>query len=214
MKIDKEEVPIERRKVNLNDKINFWTVIGIPFYLDSRRIAQYVLAKCICGTERETRIAHLLDGSTKSCGCKRNELQIITKGLCKTLAKDGTKTCNECQNKKDISEFSKQSNNIDKLSHQCKSCERERRLKQKFGIGHDYYEELLKSQDGLCPICSKQLVFIGNKVYNDIDHDHTTGKVRGVLCHNCNLMLGLAKDNTQTLLNAIHYLEKHRQDDE
>ena len=40
-----------------------------------------------------------------------------------------------------------------------------------------------------------------------IDHCHNTGKVRGILCHNCNVSLGLIKDNTQILLNMISYLK-------
>jgi hypothetical protein len=41
-----------------------------------------------------------------------------------------------------------------------------------------------------------------------IDHDHITNEVRGLLCRDCNVMLGLVKDNTETLKNAIQYLQK------
>ena len=43
---------------------------------------------------------------------------------------------------------------------------------------------------------------------SDIDHSHETGKVRGLLCHNCNMLLGHSKDNINTLENAIMYLNK------
>ncbi len=42
-----------------------------------------------------------------------------------------------------------------------------------------------------------------------IDHDHATGKVRGLLCHNCNVAIGLMKDNTDLLKKAAEYLETH-----
>lgn len=41
-----------------------------------------------------------------------------------------------------------------------------------------------------------------------VDHDHTTGKVRGLLCHNCNRALGLLQDNKSYLQSAINYLKK------
>ena len=47
-----------------------------------------------------------------------------------------------------------------------------------------------------------------NNLY--VDHDHNTGKVRGLLCSNCNRMLGLVGDNISTLSNAVKYLQKHQ----
>ena len=47
-----------------------------------------------------------------------------------------------------------------------------------------------------------------------IDHDHTTKKVRGLLCLWCNTVIGFAKDNIETLKNAITYLKKHKQSEE
>lgn len=76
-------------------------------------------------------------------------------------------------------------------------------------IGYDItieqHEVLKQEQNNLCAIC-------GNAPKTNkrlaIDHDHTTGKVRGLLCDKCNCGLGLFKDSTELLLRAIKYLEK------
>ncbi|MCK9459672.1 MAG: endonuclease VII domain-containing protein [Proteobacteria bacterium] len=65
-----------------------------------------------------------------------------------------------------------------------------------------------------CPICEREFIqgatskkrIDGKKCKRVIDHDHTTGNVRGVICHHCNVMLGHAQDNVDTLINAIKYL--------
>lgn len=75
------------------------------------------------------------------------------------------------------------------------------RLKR-YGLTPESVQELLKLQQGLCKICSKNI----SKKFH-IDHSHQTGKVRGLLCNNCNMGLGLFKDNEQFLLKAIEYLK-------
>lgn len=75
-----------------------------------------------------------------------------------------------------------------------------------YGISQADYDALLSKQNYVCAIC-------GNKEtskykYLSVDHCHYTKKVRGLLCSHCNKGLGLFKDNTQTLQNAITYLEK------
>jgi len=83
-------------------------------------------------------------------------------------------------------------------------------LQSKYGITLDQYNEMLKKQNNLCIICGKEeTTIIRGKLLNlAIDHNHKTGKVRGLLCINCNHLLGNAKDNKQVLLNAINYLTK------
>lgn len=81
-------------------------------------------------------------------------------------------------------------------------------LKKNYGISVVEYEALLVAQDYLCKICGT----IGFKIEPNarhllaVDHDHTTGKVRGLLCHNCNRGLGLFQDDVTNLSNAIAYL--------
>ena len=66
------------------------------------------------------------------------------------------------------------------------------------------YEDMLKVQGSLCAICSYGIE--GKNCH--VDHNHRTGKVRGLLCSKCNTMLGYADDNILTLKNAIKYLKK------
>lgn len=78
-------------------------------------------------------------------------------------------------------------------------------LRRDHGIGLEEYEALFSKQKGVCAIC-KQLL-IGSKGHLDVDHDHTTGKIRGLLCNSCNRGIGFLKDCPTTLRSAADYLE-------
>ena len=82
-------------------------------------------------------------------------------------------------------------------------------LRRDFGIGLDELKKMLADQNYKCKICGKELKIIEGETNDDaahIDHDHKTGKIRGVLCHYCNLGLSHFFDNPQLLLNAAEYL--------
>ncbi|AFK13461.1 endonuclease VII [Yersinia phage YpP-G] len=82
-------------------------------------------------------------------------------------------------------------------------------LMRSYGITLDDYEEMLESQKGLCKICGTEGFAMNPKVHKIklvVDHCHTKGNVRGLLCHNCNRALGLLKDNVKSLQAAIEYL--------
>ncbi len=68
------------------------------------------------------------------------------------------------------------------------------------------YDELFEKQKGCCAICGT--TDSGHNVTNHllVDHDHSTGKVRGLLCSSCNLGIGKFKDDTNLLATAINYL--------
>ena len=83
----------------------------------------------------------------------------------------------------------------------------EQRLKQ-FGLSVADYNQMLSEQSGVCAICGQ--VPSGKRTRLAVDHDHETGKVRGLLCHGCNTMLGFARDSKTTLQSAINYLAKTR----
>lgn len=72
---------------------------------------------------------------------------------------------------------------------------------RKYGLSLLEYNEMFESQGSVCAICKKP----SDKPYH-IDHNHTTGKIRGILCGNCNRGLGLFKDSIEALLNAARYL--------
>jgi hypothetical protein len=82
--------------------------------------------------------------------------------------------------------------------------ERKLDYRKKYGITLEQYNAMFANQNGCCLICNKHQKVLEKGLA--VDHCHTTGKVRGLLCSNCNLMLGLAKDKTEILSNAIRYL--------
>lgn len=84
---------------------------------------------------------------------------------------------------------------------------RERRIKYKYGITLEQYDEMFAVQDGVCAICGGVNPNNGRLC---VDHDHTTGKVRGLLCQSCNSVIGYIKENIGVLLNMGVYLEKYK----
>ena len=84
---------------------------------------------------------------------------------------------------------------------------RDKYLKYMYEISEDEWLAMHTDQDGLCPICCKQLP-VGKQT--NVDHDHETGKVRGLLCGKCNKGLGFFNDNEATVANAAKYLWKYR----
>lgn len=83
---------------------------------------------------------------------------------------------------------------------------RESNYLRKYGLTLDQYNQLLDAQDNKCVICG--IEDPGGKGRFHVDHCHATGQIRGLLCHNCNLMLGHSRDNVETLRSAARYLER------
>ena len=80
-------------------------------------------------------------------------------------------------------------------------------LRRKFGTSLDYYNELYEKQHGLCAICGKKETREGYILA--VDHDHVTGKIRGLLCNNCNTGIGLLQDSYDILISASEYIKRH-----
>jgi hypothetical protein len=86
----------------------------------------------------------------------------------------------------------------------------EQHLKYKYGVSHAQFMEEWTLQKGCCAICEEALPDL--MAYEDrrrlyaIDHNHETGLFRGILCLNCNTLLGMAKDSARVLQKAIDYL--------
>ena len=74
---------------------------------------------------------------------------------------------------------------------------------KKYGISGDEYREIIKKQGERCPIC-------GNSILKNlsVDHDHVTGKIRGLICNACNLAIANAGDSPDRLRAMAEYLEK------
>lgn len=79
-----------------------------------------------------------------------------------------------------------------------------RYLKTRYGISPEEYLLMEQAQGGLCKICRKPPSGRWKRLH--VDHDHATGKVRGLLCFRCNTMLGSATDDPSVLIAAVEYL--------
>ena len=139
------------------------------------------------------------------------------------------KKCSKCGNILPTYKFGKRKRSSDGLRYQCKDCEaktnkefrqrkleenylgirlkeRANNLKRMFGMSIEEYEEKLVSQSGGCKICGLTCVS-GKRLA--VDHDHKTGKIRDLLCNNCNIGLGKFQDNPELLMKAADYLKEH-----
>lgn len=70
----------------------------------------------------------------------------------------------------------------------------------RYGIRESDVQEMLKAQEGLCPVCR-------TRPPEHVDHDHETGRVRGILCFACNGALGQFEENVEWLARALAYLK-------
>lgn len=84
--------------------------------------------------------------------------------------------------------------------------------KRRFGLQAGEYERMLEEQNGVCAICGGKETAIDNRTKQArrlaVDHDHTTGEVRKLLCRGCNTGLGSFKDSPDLLRKAAVYLEQ------
>lgn len=135
-----------------------------------------------------------------------------------------TKICKGCRLEKTLAEFSLHKNCRLGRNSKCKSCknklaavywktkmsqlskdERKQHNKLKwykrYGIAFEDYQSMVKQQDGACRICATT----PSKLH--LDHSHETNLIRGLLCANCNMGLGLFYDSPLILSKAIEYLE-------
>jgi hypothetical protein len=85
-----------------------------------------------------------------------------------------------------------------------KKINRKAKLKKHYGLTLEEFDDLLKKQGGTCKTCWSPPEK-GKDLF--VDHDHSTGFVRGLLCHACNASIGLLKENRDTMREIICYLD-------
>jgi hypothetical protein len=80
-----------------------------------------------------------------------------------------------------------------------------------YGVTNDELEQMLIAQDGRCALCPRDIAFDHPRRSRrpNVDHDHSTGKIRGLLCLPCNTGIGLLQDSPSLLEKAAAYLRKH-----
>ena len=98
-----------------------------------------------------------------------------------------------------------------KKSHKGLKNRRKGALSYKYKITEQRYFEILENQVGLCAICGSASPGRKGSENFAVDHNHTTKEVRGLLCHPCNVMIGLAKDSIEILETAIKYLKHYKE---
>jgi hypothetical protein len=81
-------------------------------------------------------------------------------------------------------------------------------LKCTYNLSLDEYNKKLQEQSHKCAVCGIDETELTSKLH--VDHNHTTGKIRDLLCTNCNTGIGMFKENIDNLAKAISYLEKHK----
>lgn len=97
-------------------------------------------------------------------------------------------------------------NNPEKIKAQCKEYYRKNKhaiRARRYKLTPNELSIMFEVQNGVCAICERSSL---NKRDLHIDHDHASGAVRGLLCKECNLLLGYARDNTDVLSAAVRYL--------
>ena len=85
---------------------------------------------------------------------------------------------------------------------------RNTKLKQAYGLTHEQVEEMKRLQDYKCYVCNKHESEAGSKGLV-VDHNHTTGKIRKLLCSPCNTALGLLNEDVGIFTSLIKYVEEH-----
>jgi hypothetical protein len=140
------------------------------------------------------------------------------------------KACGKCKENKPFTEYHKATREKSGYQQWCKLCRKEHKHEERkqyhrnryhknkdnyldwtyqrhYGITLEAFNQFLQEQDAVCAIC-KQVCNSGRRLA--VDHDHSTGVVRGLLCGNCNKGLGCFKDSPELLNKAAEYLGKQR----
>lgn len=208
------------------DVFGRWTLVSYSH--KNKWGAFYWTCRCECGLLKTKAMTDLRAGRSRSCGCVRDpdktgwkigRLSIIKRGqldkrgqntwvcLCECgntveirsarlnkEPKNGTKSCDKCKgtryprmDKKDRHKY------LNRISH----------LNTKFSLSESEYISLVDKTKGVCVICG------GSLCEPAVDHDHSTGKIRGVICNKCNRGIGLLGDSYDTLSAATKYLKEY-----
>lgn len=128
-----------------------------------------------------------------------------------------TKKCPNCGETKLVDQFNRNQAQYDGLKPWCRVCDKKQKkdayimplnrnsyLVKNYGLTLEEYNMRLEAQNEVCLICEEPCI----RLNLCVDHDHTTGKVRGLLCYSCNLAIGNMKDKPDLLRKAADYLEQ------
>ena len=147
-----------------------------------------------------------------------------------------SKVCTVCDEERNLSEYRKDKSAYDGLTQKCKPCFKlyqkewyennkdaqkanakkyrkknplshfKSHIKREYGITLDDYNAMFSNQHGSCAICNTHQKDLEKRL--SVDHCHTSGNVRGLLCNRCNTSIGLFDEDTSILKSAINYIDR------
>lgn len=136
----------------------------------------------------------------KPCISARNETNRQRRIREAALATE--KLCPSCKETKPAAEFYKNRGTVTGLTVYCKVCWGHKQRQEKYGLSPQAYEAMVADQEGRCACCGREESLV-------VDHCHTSGAVRALLCGHCNRGIGHFFDNPDLMRQAIMYLEAH-----
>ena len=144
------------------------------------------------------------------------EASIRAQARAEQMAADGTRKCFKCGQRKPwtAEHFLPDHQRGGKLKGTCRGCLRDAikasALARSYGLSRQDFEKRLADQGGRCRLCDGRLDGSSPAMVPHVDHCHDTGRVRGLLCHHCNVLLGHAKESPTLLRAAANYVEENR----
>lgn len=168
------------------------------------KAAEYRLAK----PEKTKEYAQT--GNRKRAAIKRAEriAQGLPVRMCGPRETKEGRRCSRCEQRYPRSEFHSHlhKGRNDTLCIYCRKCHSINRRERFFKIKYEVMEDLLEAQSGMCKICSISISLDMGRA-SGIDHCHKSGKIRGILCTNCNTGIGMFFDNPIVMRKAADYIE-------
>jgi hypothetical protein len=116
--------------------------------------------------------------------------------------------CTRCGETKPLTEEFFYRHNKGGFRHECCGCKGARVVESKLGVSPLRYKEMLQNQRGVCAICEELDYGKRSNYALSVDHCHTTGRIRSLLCTRCNLALGYLRDNAELAERAAKYLRE------
>jgi hypothetical protein len=113
------------------------------------------------------------------------------------------KRCPKCKQFKNSKDFDKNGHSLDGLTSWCRKCINNAVIIRKYGITSEQKESMLILQNHKCASCGVDLK--SPKYKPHVDHNHLTGKVRGILCSDCNRSLGIMKEDPNKIYGLLQY---------
>lgn len=114
---------------------------------------------------------------------------------------NGSRYCYECKKLQTYKDAKKYPDRVSLSTWKSK-------IKKLYNLTESDYSLMFENQNGCCGICLNPVEYRGKNTH--IDHCHTSGKVRKILCSNCNTAIGLMKDDVEILKKAIEYIEEYQ----